>query len=151
MGRRAPHQRPRVPGRGDQPRRRGHVPLPRRLPTLLGLLLPPPDPVLHQLRTGSDLNDFLHGYLNYQIEHHLWPNLSMLSYQRAQPLVKDICDRYGVPYVQENVFIRLKKTLDIMTGAASMKWFPAEYERKYLEADAAGEALKKESRTRLLS
>merc|ERR1711966_629282 len=32
-------------------------------------------------RTGSDLNDFLHGYLNYQIEHHLWPNLSMLSYQ----------------------------------------------------------------------
>merc|ERR1711966_505711 len=62
-------------------------------------------------RTGSDLNDFLHGYLNYQIEHHLWPNLSMLSYQRAQPLVKDICDRYGVPYVQENVFIRLKKTL----------------------------------------
>jgi len=102
-------------------------------------------------RTGSDLNDFLHGYLNYQIEHHLWPNLSMLSYQRAQPLVKDICDRYGVPYVQENVFIRLKKTLDIMTGAASMKWFPAEYERKYLEADAAGEALKKESRTRLLS
>merc|ERR1719356_1148716 len=35
--------------------------------------------------TGSDLNDFLHGYLNYQIEHHLWPSLSMLSYQRSQP------------------------------------------------------------------
>jgi fatty acid desaturase len=32
--------------------------------------------------TGSDINDFLHGYLNYQIEHHMWPSLSMLFYKR---------------------------------------------------------------------
>jgi fatty acid desaturase len=86
--------------------------------------------------TGSDINDFLHGYLNYQIEHHMWPNLSMLSYKRSQPLVKEICRKHGVPYVQENVFTRTKKTIDIMTGQNSMIWFPADYEKKFLEIDA---------------
>lgn len=93
----------------------------------------------------------MHGFLNYQIEHHLWPNLSMLSYQRAQPIVKALCKRHGIPYVQENVFIRVKKTVDIMVGNASMKWFPADYERKFLERDAAREAEKKSSRPMLLS
>jgi len=98
--------------------------------------------------TGSDLNDFMHGFLNYQIEHHLWPNLSMRSYQKSQPFVKELCRRHGVPYVQENVFIRVKKTVDIMTGASSMKWFPADYERKFLERDAIVEANKKSARTK---
>ena len=35
----------------------------------------------------ADLNDFFHGWLNFQIEHHLWPQLSMLSYQKAAPEV----------------------------------------------------------------
>lgn len=83
-------------------------------------------------RTGSDINDFMHGWLNYQVEHHIWPNLSALSYQRAQPQVAAICEKYGVPYVQENVFIRLRKTVDIMVGKSSMREYPAEYE---LEAD----------------
>jgi fatty acid desaturase len=85
--------------------------------------------------TGSDINDFMHGYLNYQIEHHLWPSLSMLSYKRSQPLVKALCAKHGVPYVQENVFLRLKKTVDIMTGSSSMRWFPEEMEKKLLEED----------------
>merc|ERR1711957_235756 len=93
---------------------------------------------------GDDMYRFMHGFLNYQIEHHLWPNLSMLSYQRSQPLVKALCKDYGVPYVQENVFLRVKKTVDIMTGATSMKWFPADYERKFLDRDAVLEAEKKE-------
>jgi len=93
-------------------------------------------------QTGSDICDFLHGYLNYQIEHHLWPNLSMLSYKKAQPLVKDICKKHGIPYVQENVFWRTKKTVDIMLGNASMRWFPAEYEKMYLEKDAVNDAKK---------
>jgi len=96
--------------------------------------------------TGSDINDFMHGYLNYQIEHHLWPNLSMLSYKRSQPLVKALCKKHGVPYVQENVFLRLKKTVDIMTGASSMRWFPEDYERKLIEKDALVEAAKKDKK-----
>ncbi len=71
--------------------------------------------------TGGDGIDFLHGFLNYQIEHHLFPELSMLAYQRIQPRVREICRRHGVPYVQESVLVRLKKTLDIMVGKASMR------------------------------
>jgi len=92
---------------------------------------------------GTDLVDFLHGWLNYQIEHHMWPNLSMLSYQKSAPLVREICDRHGVPYIKENVFWRVKKTVDIMVGNSSMKWFPESYERQYLETDKIMEAARK--------
>jgi fatty acid desaturase len=68
---------------------------------------------------GNNVIDFAQGWLNYQIEHHLFPKMSMLSYQRMQPEVKAICQKYGIPYVQENVFIRLKKTVDIMIGVSS--------------------------------
>lgn len=92
---------------------------------------------------GTDIVDFLHGWLNYQVEHHMWPNLSMLSYQRAAPLVKEICDRHGVPYIKQNVFWRVKKTVDIMVGTHSMKWFPESYEKKYLELDVLMETSRK--------
>lgn len=72
-------------------------------------------------RTGSELNDFMHGFLNYQIEHHLWPDMTMLQYKRAQPLVKAVTEKYGLPYVQESVWRRLHKTIDIMTGNTKMK------------------------------
>ena len=74
-------------------------------------------------RTGGDLNDFLHGFLNYQIEHHLWPDLSMLAYQKAQPRVEAICAKHGVPYTQESSWVRFKKLLDVMVGKTSMKNF----------------------------
>ena len=80
--------------------------------------------------TGTDTIDFVHGWLNYQIEHHLWPDLSMLSYQKAQPLVQAICKRHGVPYMKENVFWRLKKTVDIAVGNTSMRRFPVAYHLK---------------------
>jgi len=96
---------------------------------------------------GSDIVDFLHGWLNYQIEHHMWPNLSMLSYQKAAPLVKEICDRHGVPYIKENVFWRVKKTVDIMVGSSSMKWFPESYEKKYLQTDAIMEVSRKAAKS----
>jgi len=79
--------------------------------------------------TGGDVNDFFHGWLNYQIEHHAWPNLSMLSYQKAQPKLKAICEKHGVPYVQENVFMRLKKTVDIMVQNTKMRRYPQHLER----------------------
>lgn len=80
--------------------------------------------------TGGDVNDFMHGWLNYQIEHHCWPDLSMLSYQKGQAQLKEICARHGVPYVQENVFIRLKKTLDIAMGKTKMRRYPDSMERE---------------------
>lgn len=48
-------------------------------------------------RTGGNVNDFMHGWLNYQIEHHMFADMSMLSYQRMAPEIKAICDKHGVP------------------------------------------------------
>ena len=74
--------------------------------------------------TGGDFNDFLHGWLNYQIEHHLFPDLPMSQYQRIQPEVKRLCEKHGVPYVQESVWKRLAKTLAVMTGGKDMLRLP---------------------------
>lgn len=70
--------------------------------------------------TGSDWGDFLQGFLNYQIEHHLFPTLSPLRYQEIQPRVKAICAKYGVPYVQEPLTKRIRQLVDIMVGDRSM-------------------------------
>ncbi len=75
-------------------------------------------------RTGGDLNDFLHGWLNYQIEHHVFPELSPRQYQRAQPRLRALCEAHGVPYVQESIFRRMRRTADILVGATSMRHWP---------------------------
>lgn len=87
---------------------------------------------------GTDPIDFSHGWLNYQIEHHVWPDLSMLQYQRGAPRLKAICEKHGVPYVQENVFERTRKTIDIMIGRSSMRKFPTQYEPARDKAGASG-------------
>lgn len=71
--------------------------------------------------TGNDLVDFAHLWLNYQIEHHLFPDMPMLKYQQFHPQVRAICEKHGLPYVQESVFTRFRKMADIFVGDASMK------------------------------
>lgn len=71
-------------------------------------------------RTGSDFNDFLHGWLNYQIEHHLFPAMPLRQYQLMQPKVKALCEKHGITYLQESVWKRLFKALDIMVGKTSL-------------------------------
>ena len=70
--------------------------------------------------TGSNLNDFFYGWLNYQIEHHLWPDMPLSQYQKVQPLVKALCEKHQIPYIQQSVFKRLLKTVDVMVGKTSM-------------------------------
>jgi fatty acid desaturase len=72
-------------------------------------------------RTGGDLLDFAHLWLNYQIEHHIWPDIPMRQYQVMQPKVKALCEKYGIPYVQESVFSRVKKMLNVAVGKTSMR------------------------------
>jgi fatty acid desaturase len=72
------------------------------------------------MTTGGDLNDFLHGFLNYQIEHHLWPDLPPSVYQRLQPKVKEVCAHHGVPYVQQPLTQRLAQLAGIFVGARTM-------------------------------
>ena len=70
--------------------------------------------------TGSNFNDFFYGWLNYQIEHHLWPDLPLSQYQKLQPKVAELCKKHNIPYIQESVFKRLLKTVDVMVGKTSM-------------------------------
>lgn len=69
---------------------------------------------------GTDVKDFLQGYLNYQIEHHVWPDLPLLKYRQAAPQLKAICRRHGVPYIEESVFKRFGKLWSIMMGDSDM-------------------------------
>lgn len=69
----------------------------------------------------NDLVDYLQMWLNYQIEHHLWPDLTMLQYRRAQPLVQDACARLGIPYVQQPVLARARRMLRVLLGRARMR------------------------------
>lgn len=72
-------------------------------------------------RTGGDLNDFMHGFLNYQIEHHLYPDLPPRQYQRIAPKVRAVCEKHGIPYVQESVFKRVAQLVGVMVGKRTMK------------------------------
>ena len=44
-------------------------------------------------KTGGDVNDFMHGWLNYQIEHHMFSDMSMLTYQKMAPEMKLLCEK----------------------------------------------------------
>ncbi|HTE68356.1 MAG TPA: acyl-CoA desaturase [Actinomycetes bacterium] len=53
---------------------------------------------------GSRLVDFLLGGLNYQIEHHLFPNLPRPNLRHAQPLVRAFCQQHGLNYTEASLF-----------------------------------------------
>jgi len=71
-------------------------------------------------KTGSNLVDFSHGWLNYQIEHHLFPFLPLSQYQKMQPAVKEVCEKHNLPYRQHSVFKRLLMSLDLMVGKTNL-------------------------------
>jgi fatty acid desaturase len=52
---------------------------------------------------GSWLVDLVLGGLNYQIEHHLFPNMPRPNLRRAQPLVQAFCQHHGLPYTQASL------------------------------------------------
>jgi fatty acid desaturase len=53
---------------------------------------------------GSRLVDFLLGGLNYQIEHHLFPNMPRPNLRHAQPLVRAFCQEHDLPYAEATMF-----------------------------------------------
>ena len=76
-------------------------------------------------RCGPELVDYLSIWLNYQIEHHLIPDLPMRQYSLIQPRVKGLCIQYDLPYRQESVFRRFGRLLDICVGRKSMRQLEA--------------------------
>ena len=47
---------------------------------------------------GSPFFHVASGNLGYQVEHHLFPDMPSTRYAEIAPRVKEICERYGLPY-----------------------------------------------------
>ncbi|MCL4116068.1 UNVERIFIED_CONTAM: hypothetical protein GTU68_063086 [Idotea baltica] len=65
---------------------------------------------IHQMRTtanfanGSKFFSWFIGGLNYQIEHHLFPNICHVHYRDISAIVKSTAEEYDVPYNQHKTF-----------------------------------------------
>jgi linoleoyl-CoA desaturase len=47
---------------------------------------------------GGPMFHVISGNLGYQVEHHLYPDMPSTRYAEIAPRVKDICERYDLPY-----------------------------------------------------
>ncbi|HEV7192530.1 MAG TPA: acyl-CoA desaturase [Jatrophihabitantaceae bacterium] len=81
-------------------------------PNHKGMPTIPPDQNLDHLRRqvltsrnvrGGLVTDVVLGGLNYQIEHHLFPNMPRYALRRAQPIVRRYCSGLGIPYVETSL------------------------------------------------
>lgn len=82
-------------------------------PAHKGMPLVPPEMKLDFLRRqvmvsrnvrGNPVLDWAMGGLNYQIEHHLFPNMPRCNLKKARPIVRAHCEREGVDYMEVGLF-----------------------------------------------
>jgi fatty acid desaturase len=85
-----------------------------------------PDFYRHQLlgtvnyTPGPVIRDFLQAWINFQIEHHIFPNLPPSKYAACAAEVRDIADRHGVPYRSEPLHRRMWHMLDVVVAKKTM-------------------------------
>lgn len=66
----------------------------------------------HQLQTTLNFCNqnrvftWLIGGLNFQVEHHLFPNISHVHYRKIAPIVRKTAQEFGMPYNSESSFFR---------------------------------------------
>jgi fatty acid desaturase len=53
---------------------------------------------------GGWFTDLLLGGLNYQVEHHLFPNMPRASLRKAQSIVREYCATHRIPYTETTLF-----------------------------------------------
>lgn len=53
--------------------------------------------------------EFHYGYFNYHIEHHLFPAFKPSLLKKISPIVKEVCDKHGIPYIS-TTFIEVHKS-----------------------------------------
>ena len=49
--------------------------------------------------TANPLVCGLYGGINFQIEHHLFPTLSHVHYATVQPIIREACKEFDIPYI----------------------------------------------------
>jgi fatty acid desaturase len=81
-------------------------------PNHKGMPVIPPEQKLDFLRRqvltsrnvrGGWFTDILLGGLNYQIEHHLFPNMPRPNLRKAQPIVRDYCEQQQISYTETSL------------------------------------------------
>jgi len=66
---------------------------------------------IHQLHTTTNFghkNRLLSWYvggLNYQVEHHLFPNVCHVHYRKLAPIVEQTAREFGLPYKSKETFL----------------------------------------------
>lgn len=69
------------------------------------------DNYVHQLKTTSNFGgnspilSWYIGGLDYQVEHHLFPNISHIYYNKIAPIVEKTAKEYGYPYHTQKSFL----------------------------------------------
>jgi linoleoyl-CoA desaturase len=70
------------------------------------------DFAIHQMHTTANFapnNKILSwfvGGLNYQVEHHLFPNICHIHYAKIAPILKETAKEFGVPYYSNETFTK---------------------------------------------
>jgi len=71
---------------------------------------------IHQMETtsnfahGAKLLSWFIGGLNYQVEHHLFPNICHVHYKNISKIVKKTAEEYGVPYHAHKTYYEAVKS-----------------------------------------
>lgn len=71
---------------------------------------------IHQFKTTSNfakdskLFSWFVGGLNFQVEHHLFPNMCHIHYRKISDIVKATTKEYGIPYHQHKTFFAALKS-----------------------------------------
>ena len=63
---------------------------------------------------GHPLTDFWYGGLNYQIEHHLFPNMARNKLREAQKITKAFCKEHSIPYHETGIVQSQKEILQFL-------------------------------------
>lgn len=94
---------------------------------------------VHQLRTTSNFANsskwfsWIVGGLNHQIEHHLFPNVCHIHYDKIAPIVKQTAKEYGIPYHHHKSFgVALKSHFTLLNQLGT-----GSYDKKVKEMKTA--------------
>ncbi|XP_043772467.1 fatty acid desaturase 2-like protein FADS2B [Cervus elaphus] len=68
----------------------------------------------------SFFNDWFTGHLNFQIEHHLFPTMPRHNYHKVAPLVKSLCAKHGLPYVNKPMLKAFGDTLRALKKSGAL-------------------------------
>lgn len=98
---------------------------------------------VHQLLTTSNcahrsvVFSWFVGGLNYQIEHHLFPNICHIHYRHLSPIVKQTALEFGLPYHQHRTFFEAVKSHFVLLNDLGT----GKYDEDLLKAEVAKEPI----------